>query len=543
MKSKAILLALFTVLVRLPWAAPAAALPDDPQSWHAVRTRHFVLYTDAAPERSYEIAASLARFRAVFAQLAPNLELVSPAPTKMLAFRDAESYAPYKTDPDPRILGQFLGHPDGNYLTLDAGARQAGSFAVIYHEYVHYFVRYNFPAVPRWFNEGLAEYYSTFAVEERRAVLGAPVERHVEWLRNHGDFSLSEVVQANRLWPEEHDGAGQRYAVSWALVHYLLSGSTQRLERTADYLLRLESGEDPERAFEDAFDLRLSTLEDELRDYVLADDFPRAAIPLERLPAPAIDGVLMRPADVLFHLGDLLAHMRRTADAESHFHAALEFDGEHPEAHTGLALVRDQHGRLDEAEVLYRDAVRLGSSDPLTYLLYGRHLLRVGDRQAERARAMLRRAVELDGDYGEAWALLGAAHLTADADPGDGIRSLQRARHLLPDRMDLVFFQAQLHARNAEPDKARGLVEGILAARADAELVDRARSEVERLNLLRAADDAFERQDSEAGLRLFDRAVSVTVDPGLRARMEDQLLELQRRWTSTPGSSLEEITP
>ncbi|MEE8526433.1 MAG: DUF1570 domain-containing protein [Thermoanaerobaculia bacterium] len=540
MKAPAFLIAFATALVRVALAAPAAALPDDPEGWHAVRTPHFILYTDAAPERSYEIAASLARFRAVFAQLAPSLELISPAPTKMLAFRDAESYSPYKTDPDPRVLGQFLSHPDGNYLTLDAGARQVGSFAVIYHEYVHYFVRHNFPAVPRWFNEGLAEYYSTFAVEESRAVLGRPVERHVRWLRRHGNFSLSEVVQANRRWPEEHGGAGQRYAVSWALVHYLLSGSTQRLERTADYLLRLETGEDPERAFEEAFDLRLSTLEDELRDYVLGGDFPQAAIALERLPAPAIEAELMRPADVLFHLGDLLSHIRRSAEAESHFHAALDFDGEHPEAHAGLALVRDHHARLDEAEVLYRDAVRLGSTDPLTYLLYGRHLLRVGDRQAGRAREMLRRAVELDDGYGEGWALLGAAHLAADADPVRGIRSLQRARRLLPNRMDLVFYQAQLHARNAEPEPAHALVEGILALRADPELVDRARSEVERLNLLRAADDAFERQDSEEGLRLFDEAVSVTVDPALRQQMELQLLELQQLWTGTPAPSSSE---
>ncbi len=531
MKPTAHIFALVLCLAQLVGSSPALAQPGDLEHWHAVQTPHFAIYTDADPERSYEIAASLARFRAVFAQLAPSLELVSPAPTKMLAFRDSESYASYKTDPDPRILGQFLSHPDGNYLTLDAGAHQVGSFAVIYHEYVHYFVRHNFPAVPRWFNEGLAEYYSTFAVEGRHAVLGRPVERHVRWLRRQGDFSLSEVVQSNRLWPSDHSGAGQRYAVSWALVHYLLSGSTQRLERTADYLVNLEAGEDPEEAFEDAFDLRLSTLEDELRDYVQGGEFPQASIPLDRLAVPRIKAELMRPEDVLYHLGDLLLHMQRTSEAESHFHLALEFDGEHADSHAGLAAVRDYSGRWDEAEVLYRDAVRLSSAEALTYLLYGRHLLRGGDRHAGRAREVLRQAVELDEDYGEAWALLGAAHLTMDADPESGLRALQRARRLLPDRMDLVFFQAQLYARHGEVKKARGLVEGVLAQRADPELVDRARSEVERLHLLRSANEAFERQEVEAGLRLFDEAISVTVDPSLREKMELQLLELQRRWS------------
>ncbi len=518
-------------------ASPASAGDVDPEGWTAVRSPHFTVYTDAAPERGGEIAASLERFRAVFAQLAPGIELRSPAPTKILAFRDGRSYAPYKTSPDRRgstILGQFLSHPDGNYLTLDAGTELLGACAVIYHEYVHYFVRHNFPGVPRWFNEGLAEYYSTFEADGGQVTVGRPVERHLAWIERQSRLDLEEVLAVPTATGHRGVGSGgdaaRFYAVSWALVHYLLSGETERLERAADFFLLLAAGEDPEEAFEEAFDLRLGKLEEELGSYLRAGELPAAAIPLDRLPVPRITLEAMPPADVLFHLGDLLAHMGRTADAERHFQRALDREADHPEVHAGLALVRDLQGRRDEAALLYRDALRLGSADPLTFLLYGRHLLSqpAAAARAERARTVLGRAVDLDRGYGEAWALLGLAHLQVDAAPAAGVRALERARALLPDRLDLVFHLAQLEVRNGRPGRAEALV-AELAGRGATELAARAGREVERSKLIRAAEEALGRDEVEEGLRLFDEAISLTVDPLRRDEMEAKLLELQEQ--------------
>ncbi|MEM6795584.1 MAG: hypothetical protein AAF725_16515, partial [Acidobacteriota bacterium] len=163
---------------------PAAAQPSDLEAWLRIETPNFLMLTNAEPERGVETVARLEQFRAAFRRLAPSLELRSPAPTTLYGFRDARSYAPYKIRQDrggARILGQFTRTRDGNYLSVDtSGSSLAGSFSVIYHEYVHFLVQNNFPRVPLWFNEGLAEYYSTFVMEGGgRAVLGAPVERHV----------------------------------------------------------------------------------------------------------------------------------------------------------------------------------------------------------------------------------------------------------------------------------------------------------------------------------------------------------------------------
>ncbi|MCP3962033.1 MAG: DUF1570 domain-containing protein [bacterium] len=530
------------VLTLMAVASMAAAQTAHRETWTAVVSPHFTLYTNAEPARGEEIAVSLERFRAVFAQLSPQLELNSPAPTRILAFRDAESYAPYKTVADgesSRVLGQFVSHADGNYITLDAGTRLVGSFNVIYHEYVHYLVRHNFTGVPLWFHEGLAEYYSTFETDGEYALVGQAVERHVQWLRRRAELGLDDVLAVTPRSRKGHgDGAaGRFYAVSWALVHYLLSGDSENLDRTADFFVRLRDGEDPREAFEEAFDLRLRQLEERLARYVAEGELPRAEVPLARLPSPRIEVRPLAPQDALFHLGDLLAHMGRTDAAERHFQLALDEQWDHPETHTGLALVRDISKRYEEAAFFHRDAVELGSSNPLTYLLYGRHLLTRARLTAEKqaraeqyasAREVLRKAVEIDRNFGECWALLGHAHLHGDADAAAGAQVFARARELLPDRADLVTGEIQLLLRLGRIDQADNLVESVLASLAPEATVVKVRDLVERARWLRASEEAFDKNDVDAGLDYFDRAIETTTEPSLRREMEARLLELQQ---------------
>lgn len=530
-----------------PWPRVARAQPDDVEAWRVVEAPNFTIHTNATVERGKEIALSLELFRGVFARLAPSLELRSPAPTKIIAFRDARSFTPYKTRADSggaRVLGQFLSHPDGNYLTIDAGTESVGSFAVIYHEYVHYFVRHNFPGVPLWFNEGLAEYYSTFAVQEGVVHVGRPVKRHVRWLKRDPEFSLSGLLEVTRQSAEYHEGqkAGRFYATSWALVHYLLSGGAERADQIADFLFALQDGAEPIDAFEQALGMRLSSIEEKLKAYVQAGDFPQAEFDTSSSSAGSSSGAARaraaRPQDILFHLGDLLAHMGRRNDAEEHFKLALAYDPRHPESHAGLAYVRDLEGRYEEAEVLHGEAA--ASSDPLVHLLHGRHLLRrlqiepgKSDELAAAARATLSHAMELDAGYAEARVLFGMAHLVGDVDPSPGIVALTKAHDLLPQRHDVPFHLLRLYLKDKNFDKARRVLENKIEGRADDEMVFAAQEEFNRSRLLHEASMALEDDDGERAVELFDEAISVTSDPGIREQMETQLRALQEHLEST----------
>ncbi len=532
-------------------AVPIAAQPSYLDQWTRTGSAHFEIWSDAGPERAAEVATALERFRAVFARLAPEIELASPTPTRIFAFRDADSYAPYKTGPDAggvRILGQFLAHRDGNYITVNADPGYLGSFAVVYHEFVHYLVQHNLPGAPRWFNEGLAEYYSTFAVEDGRAVVGRPVARHLDWLREHTDLRLEDVLRVRRPAQalDEAHKAGRFYAVSWGLVHYLLAGGDEAGARLAELISEASSGGDPVAAFERVFEIRVGELERRLRAHLLGSELRPAAVPLSSLPAPEVATEPAPPATLLAALGDLLAHMGRDGEAERHLGLALDYDPGFADARAGLAYVRDRQGRRAEAAALWEQAMRWSetaegtAAGPLAHLLYGRHLLarareeaaapgRGAAELARAAEAAFARAVDLAPGFAEARAMRGYAHLFGGLDPAAGIPHLERARRELPERSDLLVALVQLYLRADREAEARSVVEGDLARRDEPELLAAAREEIERFRLIRAANLALAAGEEERGLRLLDEAISVTSDPELRMRMEERLETLERR--------------
>lgn len=541
-------------------ALPVAAAPLDLEDWLVVETPNVRLLTDAEPARGAEVAATLERFRSVFARLAPGLDLEAPAPTRIIAFRNAERYAPYRRGGGGgvAVLGQFQSGRDGNVLSLDADAREVGAFAVIYHEYVHYLVGSNLPDVPRWFNEGLAEYYSSFEVEGGVARIGGPVPRHMAWFARQGVPSVADLIAADSRGADLASGAhgadevGDFYGGSWLLVHYLLSGDGERLDQTAAFLARVAHGEEPIGALEDVFGVRASRLDEAVAAH--AD----AGIEAAQLPV----GVLGRfdvqvhdaaPTEVLVVLGDVAARLGDLPAATRHFYAALEHAPQHAGALAGLAWVRDLEGRHDEAEVLFGDALASGSDDPLVYLRWGRHLLATpglggaqagahtgpqeADSEASGAGAVARRfagarhafhrVTELDPDFAEGWAMHGIAHLAGDVDPAKGIPSLERAIARLPARLDLVAALVSLEVRARRFDAAEARIDRSLAGRADDIVVASAREEVARGRLLDAAETAFAEARHDEALRLLDEAIAVTSDAALREQLEARLRALE----------------
>lgn len=531
-------------VVTLLLASAVHAAPRDVETWVAIDSPSFTLYTDGTARRGAEISARLEQFRGVFARLSPSLELKSPAPTTLFAFRDAASYAPFKSradSPRTRILGQFSRTRDGNYLTLDASASMAGSFGVLYHEYVHFLVLNNFPNVPLWFNEGLAEYYSTFEVEGDRGILGLPVERHLRWLRDETDFSLDELLDVDSEGAASHDAdeVGRFYAMSWLLVHYLLSGGEHEIDGIVDYFGRLHDGEDPERAFERSFDRHLSSVADELRVYVQAGNFASRQVRLSSAKG-SIKARAMAPADVLYHLGDLSVHMNRTRQGEAFFHQALEHDPRHADVHAGLAHIRDIQQRFEEAAVLYQDAMKARPYRVLSWLHYARHsltLAQAGRRpqvHAERGRKALAEALLRMPDFGEAHSLNALALALPGGDLDQAVAAIKKARRLLPSRLDLVSRHIRLLIQRRDLKSAERLLSETFEPQSrDYQLVSELWQDIDRTHLLIKAEKELKGGDPQQGIRYLDEAISLTTREEIRRQLEDQLAAIREQLESS----------
>lgn len=528
----------------LAWGgAPAEALPNPKKEWIELKTANFVLVSEAGETRTAEIGLSLERFRRMLARLTTGLTLESPVPTAIVAFENDRSFKPYK---DRRIesredmLGFFLSHGHGNFIALNAFPAQVSPLQVIYHEYVHFFVRHNFPFLPLWANEGLAEFYSTFEQSGDEVRIGLPIASHGRLLKVRTFIPLAELLATHEGSPDynERDRQSLFYAESWVVMHYLLTEHGSRPGVVTSFLRRLSEGVPAETACREALGLSLGELEIRLRGYVNAGRYAvtRSVLP-EREAPRQYQHRRLATQEVLFHLGNLLAHgvtADGQAEAEAHFRAALEIDPTYAEAYAGLGLVARERGDLALAERQLSKAIALGSKRAQTQVLLADVLLArlraLGDAQAasqaeswKRARELLGRALAVLPSFGEAHALFGSTYFYDPKGPDGGIPSLRRAMELLPDRADLAYNLVLLHVLGGRLAEARRLIAAELEPRQNNALVAEAVEAVERAELTEAANQASARGDNEHAVELLRQAAARTRDPQLKAAMERQL--------------------
>jgi tetratricopeptide (TPR) repeat protein len=463
-------------------AAPARALPSPKDSWIEVRTASFTLYSNAGERRTREIGADLERLRDAFAQLSPGLALGSPNPTSIYVFRDAASFLPYQRTYQGKPLaagGYFLGRPTGNFVAIN-GDQHGDERAIIYHEYIHYLMHNNYPALPLWLHEGLAEYYSTFQVDRDEARIGLPIPEHVYWLRQHSFIPLATLFAVDEGSPEYNESSrrGGFYAESWALVHYLISGNPERRRQAAEYLRLVQGGASPGQALSQELGADPAVLEHELRTYLQKRLFDFTRAPLHPEASLAMEVKPIAWADVLYRLGDLLANLSddRAAAAAEHFRAALAARPDHGLAMAGLGFLAWRAERPAEARSWYEKAAKLAPESFLVQYLYADSLIDdPGPGALRQARAALRRAVALRPDFGEAWARLGYTYQSEDNLPKEAIEALETAHRLLPSRMDVAHNLAVSYARAGESARAAALLEHVLVPQGTPEEVESAR--------------------------------------------------------------------
>ncbi|MFP5284392.1 MAG: hypothetical protein ACLGI9_01495, partial [Thermoanaerobaculia bacterium] len=151
-------------------------------------------------------------------------------------FKDGRTLAPYRLVFEGRpvdVGGYFLSRPEANYVAVNADPR-GDARSIVYHEYLHSVLRNNYPGLPLWLHEGLAQLYSTF-VEGR---IGRPIEDHARFVQSNPLLPVSELFALDVHSKDYHEGARRKvfYAQTWALAHYLLVGSPSRRDLTLRYL-------------------------------------------------------------------------------------------------------------------------------------------------------------------------------------------------------------------------------------------------------------------------------------------------------------------
>ena len=467
--------------VTLP--VPVAAIPAAKDTWVSVRTKNFFLLGNAGEKEIKRVGLKLEQFREAFTRLFPTVRFNTPVPTTVIVFKSDDSYRPFK--PMPNVAGYFQPGPDVNYITLTTETHgEQDPFTIIFHEYTHLLVENTLDNAPVWFNEGLAEYYSTFTMtDDQKFMVGKPISNHIYKLRDSNMLTLPTLFKVDHNSPHYNEKTKSSifYAQSWALMHYLLIGKQGRAEQLAKFVDLLRAKAPVEQAFQQAFQVPFDTMEKELYAYVeqsrynvLHGEF-REKIALDANTEVA----MLSEAEVQAYLGDLLLHSNR-AEASSYLQKALELDPNLAMAHASLGMVHVRYGNVREARASLEKAVAANSQNFLIHYYYAVSLSRNGindapaggysPEDAAKIREHLQKAIALRPDFPESYALLAYVNLVTHKDIDESIASLKRVLSASPGLHHLTFMLGQLYMAKNDYKTARGLLEQVTKSNAAEEI-------------------------------------------------------------------------
>jgi len=248
-----------------------------------LESENIVLYGDVQPKRAQQTIRKMEIYRKLLMTLG-GVDL-SPDRKKLTIYA-------FETDADLRKFAGRRGvagiYTQGGYdgpimLTPLADTKKQDSFSnqVALHEYSHHVLHgYMDTAYPRWYDEGHANYLSTFTMNDGTLLVGRAAAKHARGLMRGGPkwVDVEDVISAIRVYPFADKGSkrgillNQFYAQSWLYVHYLHSDK-ELSRRLGGYLDLINSGEEPLKAFEAGFGVSPQEFHKSARKYFEADQF------------------------------------------------------------------------------------------------------------------------------------------------------------------------------------------------------------------------------------------------------------------------------
>ncbi len=467
-----LLIALFTFRV-------SAAARDE---WIQIKSKNFLLVGNASEKDIRKVGTRLEEFRETFRLLFTNMNLISQVPVNVIVFRNSASYKQFKPRLedgriDTSIAGYFQAGDDVNYITLSVEGEDAHTFGVIFHEYVHSIVNLNFgrSEVPAWFNEGLAEYYETFTIEnDQKVKVGLPQPHHLALLQQKSLIPLQTILNFSNS-QLSNSGDTYRdffYSESWALTHYLIQrGKSDALNK---FLALVLSGNQTDRAFQDAFQTTYLEMENQLRMYVSQSKFNYREFIFSRklefdtaMRVSALDEVGLNSI-----LGDLLAHTHREDEAEPYLLAALKLQPSASLANTTMGMIKMRQKKYGEAKQYLEKAIAGDQTTYRAFYDYAYVLSREGSDDfgyvrefskgsAAKMRDALNKAVALNPAFAESYELLAFIDVANNENFEDAAALMQKALAIQPGNENYAMRLAEIYIRQNKYDAAGIIVDRI----------------------------------------------------------------------------------
>lgn len=487
--------------------------------WISLESKNFRLVGNA-PESDLRLTAMrLEQFRRVFTALFGGLNFASPIPTTVLVFKDKASFQPFQPvneDGTVRdfVSGYFVPGKDVNYIALSTADVKNPAFPTIFHEYTHFLIDNNLGRtnVPPWFNEGFAEYYEQYKIEDdRRVTLGAANEAHLKLLRQNRLQPLEKFLAVDyyTLNRQPKENVVSFYAQSWLLVHYLTHAKTAASgEQLAQFGALRVKGIAAKEAFERSFQTDYATLENDLKKYLTRKSFAVTVSDFEMklIYEDEMRASVLREAEVLAFQGDILFHGNRFGEATTYLQKSLALEPELGFANTSFGLLKMQQKDFAEARKYLEKAVETDAGNYLAHFGYAYVLSRDGmtdfgfiavysAAEAEKIRASLRRAIRLNPSFAESYQIFAYVNIVRNENINEGFEMINKALEIAPGNQMYNLRAAELYMRQEEFARARQIASKILQTASDDKMKVYAQNTLGQINAWQAHFEAVKNQN------------------------------------------------
>jgi len=500
---------------------------DHEARWIRVSSAHFSVLTDAGEKKGRDVAVRFEQMRAEFAQLLVRSKLKTPVPVEIIALKGDDEYARVAPPYAAGAPGFFLRGEDRNYVVLnlfeDDGWRAASN------EYAHLLLNYNYPPTQPWFDEGLAEYFSSLELDDTQARMGgdpeipaAPRENLLGRQATPRDGAKSFTNLLNGpvwlsipdLFTMRHDppaspGASHStlfYAQSWIVVHYLINQN--KLSETGAYFDLVENKKLPvEQAIQQAYGMSAGQFGQVVKDYFHSiepklqapptADRSKGVAELYQFPAPVTADVVGNSRqDILEADGEaLLAEMEirlpeHRDDAVKKLNSVLnDPKTEDAVAHRALAWDDMEHKQSDDAIGDLTKALQIDPKDPWSHYYMALVKYRAAQASAGEVQGLANMMIDLKAvidwypEFAEAHHMLAMAQLEGGGAHA-ALDSIRVAVQLSPRNQEYLLDMARIYIGGKKWDEATALLER-LETSPDAKVASAARKDLADLPTLK----------------------------------------------------------
>lgn len=409
-------------------------------AWLRLTSPHFELLTDAGEKSGREAITRLEHVRGVFANAAGSRP--APLPVRVFLFRSEREFRMFQ--PKSGTAGFFQSGAERDHIAMHSGTDEV--FRIVYHEYVHLVLQHSTVSLPKWFEEGMAEFYSTLEQRGDRLLVGRVVESHVRLLR-------------------EGEWSGERafYASSWALVH-MLNLDPQYRNGLPRFVELMAEGAPHELAFKRAFGKRRDAALADAKSYVARGRFGVADIHFGPREVPDVESAPVFDGDADLARMDLALAVGRDETAAK---LVDRIPRGSDEWHEGMGLLALHRKIPDEARR------HLSQSKRITALFEYAMLVRDSGAPRAEVRRRLEEVVGRNPKHAEAQFLLGTM-LHEDGRTAEAIPPLEEAARVLPRQSYFWHGLALAYHKAGRLDDARRAARRAAESAKDAQQADMA---------------------------------------------------------------------